>query len=78
MRYLAAKNPNYSRPITLVPMRGKFDCQTCVTAMLLGIEYEEVEEAFGGNIDPAKGKEEESARLYSGFRMLMMKHRRAV
>jgi hypothetical protein len=78
MRYLAARNPKHSHPITLVPMRSKLDCLTCVIAMLLGIGYEEVEQAFGGNINPAKGKDEESARLYAGFRMLLMKHHRGM
>jgi hypothetical protein len=78
MRYLAAKNPKHSPPITFVPMRGKYDCMTCVTAMLLVIEYEEVEQAFGGNLDPAKGQEEETARLHQAFFMLLEKHRRGV
>ena len=44
-------------------MRGEFDCLTCVTAMLLAIKYEEVEQAFSGNLDPARGQEKESLRL---------------
>ena len=57
-------------------MRGKYNCLTCVTAMLLGIEYDEVEKAFGGNLDPTKDRKEESARLRSGLRMLLMKYHR--
>jgi hypothetical protein len=78
MRWLAARNPKYSTPITLVPMRGKFDCMTCVTAMLLGIEYKDVEYAFGGNLDPARGPEQESQRLHQAFFTLLEKHHRGV
>jgi hypothetical protein len=78
MRYLAAKNAKHSPPIALVTMRGKYDCMTCVTAMLLGIEYEEVEQAFGGNLDPTKGQEEEITRLHQAFFMLLEKHRCSV
>jgi hypothetical protein len=78
MRYLAARKPKHSRPITLVSMRGKFDCMTCAAAMLFGISYEEVENAFGGNIDPAKGKNEESQRLQQAFFELLEKHRCSV
>ena len=81
MRYLAARNPRHSPPITLVPMRNKYDCMTCVSAMLLGLEYEEVEQAFGGNLDPSKVNDEssrkkESARLWRGvFELLEKRHR---
>jgi hypothetical protein len=44
--------------------------------MLLGIKYEEVEAAFGGNIDPSKGKADESQRLYWAFERLIQKHHR--
>jgi len=43
-------------------MRGEFDCLTCVTAMLLAIKYEEVEQAFSGNLDPARGQEQEGKK----------------
>jgi hypothetical protein len=78
MRYLAARNPRKSAPIVLVPMHGKYDCLTCVTAMLLGIRYEDVENAFGGNIDPSKDRAEESQRLYTAFRTLIERHHRAI
>src|ERR1019366_2180773 len=78
MRHLAATNPRRSASIVLVPMRGKYDCLTCVTAMLLGIEYEDVERAFGGNIDPSKNLAEESRRLWSGFQLLIERHHRGV
>jgi hypothetical protein len=57
-------------------MRGKYDCLTCVTAMLLDIGYEEVEKAFGGNFDPTKDIKEESRRVHLGLRMLLMKYHR--
>ena len=76
MRYLAARNPKHSPRIELVPMRTRYDCLTCVTAMLLGIGYDEVEGAFGGNFDPTKDMKEESRRVYSGLRMLLMKYHR--
>jgi len=44
--------------------------------MLLGIKYEEVEVAFGGNIDSSKGKADESQRLYWAFERLIQKHHR--
>ena len=44
--------------------------------MLLGIKYEDVEAAFGGNIDPSKGKAEESQRVYWAFERLIQKHHR--
>jgi hypothetical protein len=78
MRYLAARNPKHSPQISLVPMRGKYDCMTCVTAMLLGIKYEDAEQAFGGNLDPAKGQQEEGTRLQQAFFMLLEKHGRSV
>jgi hypothetical protein len=83
MRYLAARNPRHSPPITLVPMRSKYDCMTCVSAMLLGIEYEEVEQAFGGNLDPSKTRDdsllkEESGRIWRGFFALMEKYHRGM
>jgi hypothetical protein len=46
--------------------------------MLLGLNYEEVESAFGGNLDPTKGKQEETARLHQSFFMLLEKHKRSV
>jgi hypothetical protein len=52
MRYLADINRGKTPPIVYVPMREEHDCMTCVAAMLLGVSYEEVEAAFGGNIDP--------------------------
>jgi hypothetical protein len=60
-------------------MRSKYDCMTCVSAMLLGIEYEEVEQAFGGNLDPSKTRDEslrkeESARIWRGFFALLEKY----
>jgi hypothetical protein len=70
---ISSENPT---PIVLVPMREKYDCMTCVTAMLLGIKYEDVEQAFGGNIDPSTGKEEESRRLAWAFETLIQKHNR--
>jgi hypothetical protein len=78
MRHLAARNPRSSEAIVLVPMRGKYDCLTCVTAMLLGIKYEEVEMAFGGNIDPSKDRVEESQRLYNAFELLIQRNNRGV
>jgi hypothetical protein len=74
MRYLADVNTLIPTGIVLVPMRGPYDCLTCVTAMLLGIEYEEVVMAFGGNIDPSKGKSEESQRIYWAFETLVQKY----
>ena len=61
----------------LVPIRGKYDCMTCVTAMLLGINYEDVEGAFGGNLDPSKDRAEESCRLQNGFETLLQQHHRS-
>jgi len=46
--------------------------------MLLGIKYEDVEEAFGGNIDPSKGQAEESQRLQIAFEALIQRHHRGV
>lgn len=46
--------------------------------MPLGIKYEDVEHAFGGNVDPTKGQEEESQRLHQAFFMLLEKHHRGV
>jgi hypothetical protein len=74
MRYLADGSNLQSKPITLVPMRGKWDCLTCVSAMLLGLRYEDVEQAFGGNIDPSKGQEEESSRVQGAFLSLIERH----
>lgn len=76
MRQLTDINSMNSTGIALVPMRGPYDCLTCVAAMLLGIKYEEVEAAFGGNIDPSKGKGDESQRLYWAFERLIQKHHR--
>ncbi|MGD0404602.1 MAG: hypothetical protein ABSB66_15560 [Candidatus Acidiferrales bacterium] len=76
MRHLEVANQNVTTAITFVPMRGKYDCLTCATAMLLGIKYEEVEAAFGGNIDPTKDKQEEGQRLYNAFERLLLKLQR--
>ncbi len=76
MRYLAAKNPKHSPPITLVPMRGRYDCLTCAAAMLLGIKYEDVDQAFGGSPDPAKDRKAETRRQNQALRMLLEKHGR--
>jgi hypothetical protein len=76
MRHLEDTSPAKTTPVVYVPMRGKYDCMTCVTAMLLGISYEEVETAFGGNIDPSKNKQEESQRLYWAYEKLIQKHNR--
>lgn len=76
MRYLAARNPKHSPPITIVRMRGKYDCLTCVTAMLLGIKYEDVDQAFGGSPDPAKDRKEETRRQNQALRTLLEKHGR--
>jgi hypothetical protein len=46
--------------------------------MLLGIKYEDVETAFGGNIDPAKGKAEESERVYTKLRALLERNHRGI
>jgi len=51
--------------------------------MLFGIEYEEVEQAFGGNLDPSKTRDEslrkeESARIWRGFFVLLEKYHRGV
>jgi hypothetical protein len=72
-------NTKAVKPITLVTMREQTDCLTCVTAMLLSITYEDVKSAFGGNIDPSKGKDEasrfqESARLREAFLTLLGEH----
>jgi len=34
--------------------------------MLLGTAYEDVEQAFGGNLDPSKDQGAETSRLYGG------------
>src|SRR5438309_10220787 len=78
MRRLTATNPGKWAPIRLVNMRGKHDCMTCVTAMLLGISYEEVETAFGGNIDPSKDHAEESRRVYWAFHRLIERYKRGI
>ena len=72
-------NTKAVKPITPVMMREQTDCLTCVTAMLLGITYEDVKSAFGGNIDPSKGQDEasrfqESARLQEAFLTLLGEH----
>jgi hypothetical protein len=82
MRYLG-RNPNAAKPIALVSMREETDCFTCVTAMLLGLTYKEVESAFGGNIDPSKGQDEasrfqEASRLQEAFAVLLEKHNRGM
>jgi len=51
--------------------------------MLLGLEYEEVEQAFGGNLDPSKTRDEsllkeESGRIWRGFFALMEKYHRGM
>jgi hypothetical protein len=74
MRNLAARNPAKSKAVRLVSMREKYDCLTCITAMLLGIEYDEVKEAFGQNIDPDADPLEESNRLQNASAMLFEKH----
>jgi hypothetical protein len=56
---------------------------TCVSAMLLGLKYEEVELAFGGNLDPSKVNDEssrkkESARLWRGVFELLETHHRGM
>ena len=78
MRHLAAIDSSNSAAIVLVPMRGKYDCFTCVAAMLLGIKYEDVEIAFGGNIDPSKDRAEETERLHNAFVTLTEQHHRGV
>lgn len=78
MRYLADANPRGATPIVLVPMRGKHDCLTCVAAMLLGMSYDQVESAFGGNIDPSKDREKEAERLQWAFQNLIEQHNRYV
>lgn len=78
MRYLAARNPKQSIPITLIPMRGKTDCLTCVIAMLLGLKYEEVEQTFGGSLDPTKVPDEEAARLQRACYVLCEKYKRGL
>jgi hypothetical protein len=76
MRHLENTDPINTTAIAFVPMREKYDCMTCVTAMLLGIRYEDVVAAFGGNIDPSKGMREESQRLYWAYERLIQKHNR--
>jgi hypothetical protein len=76
MRQLIEVNSTNLAAINFVPMRGPYDCLTCVTAMLLDIKYEDVETAFGGNIDPSKGRAEEGQRLYWAFERLIQKHNR--
>jgi hypothetical protein len=44
--------------------------------MLLGIDYEDVVHAFGGNIDPTKGMREESQRIYWAYERIIQKHNR--
>lgn len=78
MRHLADMSPMNSPTVVLVPMRGKYDCLTCVTAMLLGIKYEDVEKPFGGNIDPSKDRAEETQRLWNAFEMLIQQYHRGV
>jgi hypothetical protein len=75
MRSLAARNPHKQKPVALVTMREKYDCLTCVTAMLLGIEYEEVKEAFGANIDPDADRTEEGNRLRNAQALLFERYR---
>ena len=78
MRHLTDTDPINSAAIVLVPMRGKYDCLTCVTAMLLGISYEDVEKAFGGNIDPSKDRTEETQRMSDAFETLIQQYHRGV
>jgi hypothetical protein len=73
MRHLVNINPGGAPEIVYVPMREKYDCMTCVTAMLLGLKYEDVVAAFGGNIDPSKDHKEEAQRLYWEFEKLILK-----
>jgi hypothetical protein len=73
MRQLLNINPASSPAIVYVPMREEYDCMTCVTAMLLGLKYEDVVAAFGGNIDPSKDHKEEGQRLYWAFERLILK-----
>jgi hypothetical protein len=44
--------------------------------MLLGITYEEVQRAFGGNLDTSKDRKEEEERLARAFEMLLQSHNR--
>lgn len=74
MRHLAESNTVTSPEIIHVPMRGKYDCMTCVAAMLIGVKYEEVEKAFGGNIDPSKDKIEEAIRIFRAIQLLFRRH----
>ncbi len=76
---LLGPNSKAAKPVTLVTMREPTDCLTCVTAMLLGLAYEEVQSAFGGNIDASKAENEEfrsqeAARLWAAFAALLAKH----
>lgn len=71
MRYLAARNPKNSRPISYVPMREMYDCLTCVAAMAFNLTYEQACEGLGGNLNPAKPEEEESRRIMNAFYALM-------
>jgi hypothetical protein len=76
MRLLAARNSSKSSEVKLVNMRGKYDCLTCITAMTLGIDYEEVERTFGGNLDPDADRNEESMRLQNAQALLFERHNR--
>jgi hypothetical protein len=73
MRRLVNINQGRAQAIMFVPMREKYDCMTCVTAMLLGMKYEDVVAAFGGNIDPTKDHQAEGQRLYWAFERLLLK-----
>ncbi len=46
--------------------------------MLLGTAYEDVEHAFGGNLDPSKEQAEETSRLHGAFTLLLEKHKRGM
>jgi hypothetical protein len=75
MRHLEDTSPAKTKPVAYVPMREKYDCLTCVMAMVLNISYEQVEAAFGGNINPSQGKEEESQRIAMAVEALIQRER---
>ena len=75
MRYLAARNPKNSRPITYVPMREKYDCLTCIIAMALNIAYEQARDGLGGNLNPDSLEGEEKKKRYIALCSLMEQYR---
>jgi hypothetical protein len=75
MRYLAARNPKNSRPITYVPMRENYDCLTCVVAMALSITYEQACDGLGGNLNPNSLEREETKRRGIALCRLMEQNR---